>query len=197
VTIIQLIQLDKLCLKYVFIIHLLKNIFYYFIMYNTVFKVKYYDIEKELIDKLNVKNPETNSDEEYDYSNQDVLDICNKLYRDELLSVFGAEDLSDDKLDKGMSYVYEIMMINVRFKEIINEMETTLINGFIKNDDIIPDKQESLRQLILISLFSQHLFHIMHKCICQQIELGMVDNDLLVELKTHSFEFVKTHFGVN
>jgi hypothetical protein len=166
-------------------------------MYNTVFKVKYYDIEKELLHKLNVKNPETNSDEEYEYSNQDVLDICNKLYRDELLSVFGAEDLSDDNLDKGMSYVYEIMMINERFKEIINEMETTLINGFIKNDDIIPDKQESLRQLILISLFSQHLFHIMHKCICQQIELGMVDNDLLVELKTHSFEFVKTHFGVN
>jgi hypothetical protein len=76
-------------------------------------------------------------------------------------------------------------------------METTLINGFINNDDLIPDKQESLRQLILISLFSQHLFHITHKCICQQIELGMVDNDLLVELKTHSFEFVKTHFGVN
>ena len=88
-------------------------------MYNTVFKVKYYDIEKELIDKLNVKNP----DEEYEYSNQDVLDICNKLYRDELLSVFGAEDLSDDKLDKGMSYVYEIMMINDRFKSIINEIE--------------------------------------------------------------------------
>jgi hypothetical protein len=162
-------------------------------MYNTVFKVKYYDIEKELIDKLNVKNP----DEEYEYSNQDVLDICNKLYRDELLSVFGAEDLSDDKLDKGMSYVYEIMMINDRFKSIINEMETTIINGFIKSDDIIPDKQESLRQLILISLFSQHLFYITHKCICQQIKLGMVDNDLLVELKNNSVEFVKTHFGVN
>ena len=159
-------------------------------MYKTDFQVKYYNIEKELIDKLNTKNPETNSDEEYEYSNQDVLDICNKLYRDELLSVFGAEDLSDDKLDKGMSYVYEIMMINDLFKEIINEMETTLINGFIKNDNIIPDKQESLRQLILISLFSQHLFHITHKCICQQIELGVVDNDLLVELKTNSFEFV-------
>ena len=105
-------------------------------MYNTVFKVKYNDIEKELIDKLNFKNPETNSDEEYEYSNQDVLDICNKLYRDELLSVFCAEDLSDDKLDKGMSYVYEIMMINERFNDIINEMETTLINGFIKNKNL-------------------------------------------------------------
>ena len=30
-------------------------------------------------------------DKECSYSYQDILDVCNKLYRDELLSVFGLE----------------------------------------------------------------------------------------------------------
>lgn len=167
-------------------------------MYNTQFKVKYNEIEEELIHKLKVKTPEEyveNPDEEHEYSSQDVLDICNKLYRDELLSVFGAEDLSDDNIDKGMLYVFDNMMKNDNFKEIINEMETTLINSFPKTEEVTPEKQESLKYLLLLTLFSQHLFHITHKCICQQIETGIINNDLLVELRKHSVDIVKNQFG--
>lgn len=169
-------------------------------MYNFKFIVKYNDIEEELIHKLKVKTSEEyeeNPDEEYKYSSQDVLDICNKLYRDEFMSVFGAKELTDDKIDKGINYVYDYMIINVHFKEIINEMETILINGSIKNKEFSTEKQETIRQLILISLFSQHLFHITHKCICQQFELGMIDNDLLVELRKHSVDLANKQFGVN
>ena len=94
-------------------------------MYNTQFKVKYNDIETELIHKLqNEKKYETNRNQndnadektgEYIYNEQDVLDICYKLYNDELLSVFNAEDLEDNKIDNGMKYVYEIMMQNEKF----------------------------------------------------------------------------------
>lgn len=167
-------------------------------MYNTQFKVKYNDIEHELLHKLKVKTPqeyEENSDEEHEYSTDDVIDICNKLYRDELLSVFGADDLTDDKIDKGMSYVYENMMMNNDFKEIIFEMEKILNDTFIKDEEITSEKQESLRQLILITLFSQNIFHITHKCICQQIEVGTIDSELLVELKKHSLDIVKKQFG--
>jgi len=167
-------------------------------MYNTQFKVKYNDIEDELLHKLKFKTPqeyEENSDEEHEYSNQDVIDICNKLYRDELLSVFGVEDLTDNKIDKGMSYVYENMMMNNDFKEIIVEMEKILNDTFIKEEEITSEKQESLRQLILITLFSQNIFYITHKCICQQIEVGTIDNELLVELKKHSLDIVKKQFG--
>ena len=55
-------------------------------MYNTKFKVKYFEIEEELLHRLKNKIPkehEDNEDDEYEYSNQDILDICNKLYRDE------------------------------------------------------------------------------------------------------------------
>lgn len=173
-------------------------------MYNTQFKVKYNDIEEELIHKLKVhkftKTPqeyEENSDEEHEYSNQDVIDICNKLYRDELLSVFGVEELADDKIDEGMKYVYDIMMTNDKFKETINEMANLSSEQFLKDEEITSEKQESLRQLILISLFSQHLFHITHKCVCQQIEVGIIDDELLVELRKHSVDLLKKNFGIN
>jgi len=169
-------------------------------MYNTQFKVKYKDIEDELLHKLKVKTPqdyEENSDEEHEYSSQDVIDICNKLYRDELFSVFGAEDLAEDKIDEGMTYVYDIMMKNEKFKETINEMANLSSEQFLKDEEISSEKQESLRKLILISLFSQQLFHIMHKCVCQQIELGIIDNELLVELRKHSVDLLKNGFFVN
>jgi hypothetical protein len=167
--------------------------------YNTQFKVKYNDIEKELIHKLKNKTPEEyeeNSDEEHEYSAQDVLDICNKLYRDELLSVFGANDFVDDKIDLGMKYVFEKMSINTEFHKIIEEMTQICINTFLQNEQIDEQKLLDLKQMIIITLFSQHIFYITHKCVCQQIEVGTIDNELLVELRKHSIDLFKNQFGV-
>ena len=167
--------------------------------YNTQFKVKYNDIEQELIHKLKDKTPEQyqeNPDEEHEYSTQDVLDICNKLYRDELLSVFGAEDLTDDKIDNGMKYINNIMMTNENFKQIIEEIANLTVNEFDKNQTFSDEQKESLKQLILIGLFSQNIFYITHKCICQQIEVGTIDDNLLVELRKYSVNIFKNQFGV-
>ena len=79
-------------------------------MYNTQFKVKYNDIETELVEKLN--NTETT-----EYNLEDVSDICSKLYRDELMTVFDVNYILDDRIDKGMKNVYEIMMTNSNFKQ--------------------------------------------------------------------------------
>jgi hypothetical protein len=167
--------------------------------YNTQFTVKYNDIEKELIHKLKNKTPEEyeeNSDEEHEYSSEDVLDICNKLYRDELLSVFGADDFIDDKIDLGMKYVFEKMSINTEFHKIIEEMTQICINTFLKNEEIDEQKLLDIKQLITITLFSQDIFYITHNCICQQIEVGTIDNDLLVQLRKHSVDLFKNQFGV-
>jgi hypothetical protein len=168
-------------------------------MYNTGFKVKYNDIEQELINKLKNKTSEEykeNTDNEHEYSSQDVLDICNKLYRDELLSVFGAKDLMDDKIDKGINYVYDIIITNEAFKQIINEIEKLYNDEFYKNEELNFEKQDCVKQLVLISLFSQYLFHITHKCICQLIELGTIDDALLVEFRQLSVELLKKQFIV-
>lgn len=190
-------------------------------MYNTEFKVKYNDIEQELIHKLKHKtsqeynaNINDNSDDtEYEYSTQDVLDICDKLYSDELLSVFGLEHIDDNKLNESIKYVYDIMILNEKFKEIIDELSKFGLSKFINNQEITDEKeqffrdsilimlsdekQESIRHLILIMLFSKNIFYITHKCICQQIELGIIDEKFLVEIRKHSTDLLKNQFGVN
>jgi hypothetical protein len=174
-------------------------------MYNTQFKVKYNDIETEIIHKLkNEKkdystNQNDDNDEktgEYIYNEQDVLDICYKLYNDELLSVFNAEDLEDNKIDNGMKYVYEIMMQNEKFNIIFSDFEKNYFQEFISNEENNVEKQESIRQLILIILFSQDIFYITHKCICQQIETSVIDDNLLVNLKQNLCNLIKNNVNI-
>jgi hypothetical protein len=162
-------------------------------MYNTKFKVKYYDIEKELLSNINVVQCQ--------YSPEDVFDICNKLYRDELLSVFELEYFEDDNMNEMIKNVYNTLMINIEFKKIIDEMLQCCFKDFVldKMEDIPlnlkQENEESIKkQIILTTLFSQHLFYITHKCICQQLELGTIDNELLVELKTHSIDIFTNQF---
>ena len=165
-------------------------------MYNTKFQVKYYNIEKELLSKINVVE-----EYQYQYSPQDVFDICNKLYRDELLSVFELEYFEDDKMNEMIKNVYNELMINIEFKKIIDEMlQFCFKDFFLDKMENIPlnlkkEKEDSIKkQIILTTLFSQYLFYITHKCICQQLELGTIDNDLLVELKTHSIDIFTNQF---
>jgi hypothetical protein len=163
-------------------------------MYNTQFKVKYNDIKEELILKLKdktEKEKEEDSDDEYEYSSQDVIDICHKLYIDEFISVFNAENILDDKIDLGMKYVFDKMCMNPEFKIIIEEMSQIALKTFSPNNDYDEEKLLDLKQLIILTLFSQQTFYIMHKCVCQQIELGIIDNELLVQLKAHSIDVLK------
>ena len=158
-------------------------------MYDTKFIVRYHDIQEELV--LILKKEE--EDEKYDqYSSQDILDICNKLYRDELCSVFYAEDIMDDKIDKGMRTVFDIMLVNPDFKAIIDKMKELLLLRESKNLELELELEsesdtvnlesvnlDNINLEILLTLFSENIFYITHKCICQQITTGHIDTDLL------------------
>ena len=161
-------------------------------MYNTQFKVKYNDIETELVEKLN--NKETT-----EYNLEDVSDICSKLYRDELMTVFDVNFILDDRIDKGMKNIYEIMMANSNFKQLAYDLEDNYFQEFIQHQDKVTvaaaaaaaeedQEEEEVRQLLLMILFSQNIFYITHKCICQQIELNTINVDLLVRLKEKCIE---------
>ena len=164
-------------------------------MYNTKFKVKYNDIEKELLSQEDLVK-------QYNYTSQDIMDICNKLYRDEFLSVFGLEYFENDKINEMITIVYDKMMTNMEFKQIIDDILDILqfcckepflnINMPLKKEK--EEEEEIKKQIIVTTLFSQHLFYITHKCICQQLELGTIDNELLVELKTHSIDIFTNQF---
>jgi hypothetical protein len=159
-------------------------------MYNTKFKVKYNDIEKELLSQEDLVK-------QYNYTSQDIMDICNKLYRDEFLSVFGLEYFENDKINEMITIVYDKMMTNMEFKKIIDDIlqfccKDSFLNTNMQLDD--EEEKEIKKQIIVTTLFSQHLFYITHKCICQQIEFGTIDKCLLTELKTHSIDIYKNQF---
>ena len=162
-------------------------------MYNTTFKVKYHDIEKELLSQEDLVK-------QYKYSSQDVMDICNKLYRDEFLSVFGLEYFENDKINEMLTIVYDKMMTNIEFKNLIDDiLEFCCKDSFLNTNLSLEEKKEEeekeiKKHIVLTTLFSQHLFYITHKCICQQIEWGTIDKCLLVELKTHTIDIYKNQF---
>jgi len=175
-------------------------------MYNTDFKVKYYDIAKELIVKLKNKPELNNNNEEsdnnsleaevevqseadYEYTSEDIITICDKLYRDELLSVFYAESIVDDKLGKNMHYVLEQMNSNPEFKTIFDETKHLLYLHELDQTKHLTEEQKNIVKnnydyVVILIVFSQPLFYITHKCICQQLTTGTVETNLLNELKS-------------
>ena len=156
-------------------------------MYNTDFKVKYNDIQEELTWKLKNKTKEEvelNSDPEYEYSSDDVLNICDKLYRDEFVSVFYAKDILDDKIDIGSRYILEQMMLNSDFKLIVDEFK----RGFFMDSADLPEQEktyftENVDFIIILTFFKKEFFYMFHKCICQQLTLGTIERELLDEFK--------------
>ena len=188
------------------------------IMYNTDFKVKYYDIEQELLFKLlNKSDNQNTSDNEYtsentsdndntsdnekdnEYTSDDIITICDKLYRDEVLSVFYAESILDDKLDKNMQDILDQMICNPDFKKMVDETTHLLHRQNLDQTRPMPiiEEEENPENndgylFVLLMLFSQTIFHITHKCICQQLTTGTIDKNLLSDLKTHLFEVLHT-----
>ena len=159
-------------------------------MYNTGFEVKYHDIMEELTYKLknNSDNNPDNKEEDcvYEYTSQDILDICDKLYMDELCSVFYSEDILDDKIDRGMKYVFEKMLDNQEFKIFFNKMKDSYFNETFVDLELTEEEKQTLRNnshtMVILNLFSKELFYITHKCICQQINTGVIDASLIGQL---------------
>ena len=155
-------------------------------MYNTGFEVKYHDIMEELTYKLK-NNPDNKEEDcEYEYTTQDILDICDKLYMDELCSVFYSEDILDDKIDRGVKYVFEKMLDNQEFKIFFNKMKDSYFNETFVDLELTEEEKQTLRNnshtMVILNLFSKELFYITHKCICQQINTGVINGSLIDKL---------------
>ena len=143
-------------------------------MYNADFKVKYFDIKEELLISLN-----------NDY--QDIIDICDKLYRDELTSVFYASNILDDKIDIGMKYIKDIMMANVDFKNLIYKL-LELTTTELEQCAI----EENALEIIFCMLFSEKIFYVLHQCICQQLNANAIQEELLIVLKDKFITMLNT-----
>ena len=149
-------------------------------MYNTTFKVKYHDIQLELSAKLESANTEAGSEHQVSYTTEDIQIVCDKLYRDELTSVFNADDILDDKIDEGMKHVLTKMMENERVCTWIGQLKTELSQTYDLNEEIT-DQPVDISIFVLLILFSKYLFYLTHKCICQQFTENKIDDHLLNE----------------
>jgi len=160
-------------------------------MYNTNFIVKYHDIETELLEKIHNK---TNDDydecvEEYVYVCQDVIDICEKLYRDELLSVFNAVSIQDDKISQTLKQIFLIVVENDDFADTLTEIKSQISNQIISET---PTEALNTLEIIFCAMFSHKMFHITHKCVCQILVSNTINHELLMNFKQYGIEMLKS-----
>jgi hypothetical protein len=111
--------------------------------------------------------------------------ICEKLYRDELISVFDAESLEDPKMDAGIKMVFERLIKHDEFSKFLVELSPYVVdNSKAKTEQEFFIYKRNSDYLLFITMFSQQLFYLTHQCICKMLVEGHVGNELLNELKS-------------
>jgi hypothetical protein len=128
-------------------------------------------------------------EEEYKYNRKDITYICEKLYRDELLSVFDAESIDDPKMDEGIKAIFEALIKNEEFQTFLQEMNGLLSDpSTAKTETELANLKRNTDYLIFITLFSQQTFYLTHKCLCEMLTLGHVTPEMMDQLKRRTLK---------
>jgi hypothetical protein len=151
---------------------------------------------KKVIKEETKKEEETTNgdlDEDYEYTMDDVYIICEKLYRDELLSVFKVNPNSDGNIDSGIKNMLEQMIDTTIFKQILDDIKLVVIdfNQFTGTPTEIENIRRNSEYIIFITFFSQRVFYIAHKCFCQFLTAGEIDHLLIDQLKEKTISIFK------
>lgn len=132
----------------------------------------------------NISDNDSDDDEDYKYTRQDIMYICEKLYRDELISVFDAESLEDPKMDAGIKMVFERLIKHDEFSKFLVELSPHVVdNSKAKTEQELFNYKRNSDYLLFITMFSQQLFYLTHQCICKMLVEGHVGDELMNELK--------------
>jgi hypothetical protein len=120
--------------------------------------------------------------------------ICDKLYRDELLSVFNVTSTEDENMDAGIKSAIEQMINNQSFRQLLDDIKSNLVD--FQNFSGTPEELENMKRnteyLIFITLFSQKLFYLTHICLCQLFTVGEIDTELLLKIKDKTIDLFKS-----
>jgi len=124
-------------------------------------------------------------DEDLEYTLEDVQIICDKLYRDELLSVFNVSSTDDEKMDTGIKASIERLIDNKDFRDFMEDVKIQLIDfeHFVGNPAEMENMKRNSEYLIFITMFSQKLFYLTHICLCQLFTVNEIDPELLLRIK--------------
>jgi hypothetical protein len=153
-------------------------------------------VKVEVVEVEKVKDENDDSDDEdldIEYTMEDVHTICDKLYRDELCSVFEAESINDPNMDAGIKRVIEKMIDNANFKQLLEDIKNEIIDvsKFTGTPAEIANMVRNSEYLIFITLFSQHVFYMTHICICQLFTINDIDPELIIQLKNKTISLFK------
>ena len=132
---------------------------------------------------------EEEEEEEYKYNRKDITYICEKLYRDELLSVFDAESIDDPKMDEGIKAIFEALIKHDQFQSFLQEMNGLLSDPSTAKTELeLANLKRNTDYLIFITLFSQQTFYLTHKCLCEMLTLGHVTSEMMDQLKQRTLK---------
>ena len=124
------------------------------------------------------------SEEDYKYTRDDIAYICDKLYRDELLSVFDADSLEDPKMDAGIKMVFEHLIKHDEFIKFLEELSPKVMDkSKVKTEQEQFNFKRNTDYLIFITMFSHQLFYLTHQCICKMLVNEHVGDELIGDLK--------------
>lgn len=131
--------------------------------------------------------------DDYDYNLEDVYAICEKLYRDELLSVFNVESIADENIDVGIKAAIEQMIDNESFKLLLDDIKNNLIDfdSLVGTPTELENMKRNSEYLIFVTLFSQKLFYLTHLCLCQLFTVGEIEPELLLRIKEKTISLFK------
>lgn len=162
--------------------------------YDINVDVKYKQIEVEMLANYHDKDintsqlAEANPDRAFDedYNEETIRYVCEELYRYELLTAFNkADTILDDKLDAGLSYLWQHIGDYKDFTNIVTKFSEKMCLSFAPLDDSSQGYLNSRceeNRLAFSLMFNFDLFHIVHRCLREYIQNGKIDNNLLVEL---------------
>ena len=149
--------------------------------------------EEPIKEEVVKKEEDEDEDEDIEYTMEDVHLICEKLYRDELLSVFEVETINDGNMDAGIKKVIEKMVENPKTKKMLEDIKKDLVD--FTSFTGTPTEMENIRRnadyIIFITLFSQHIFYITHICVCQLFTINDIDDELVNLLKERMINLFK------
>lgn len=165
--------------------------------YNTNLTVKYFTIQTELLKKYhnkpapNISNNTTNDpdDSDYDYNEEDIYDICNKLYRDELqTALFNDDEFSSAQLNIRMTMLLKELKQYSIFKTFLESLrhkiwQQTYDNATQLDDQYVQAFNENTDFLIFAILFSNELFYLTHQAVCELLTANKIDLALLHTLR--------------
>jgi len=151
--------------------------------------------KKQLVEEDKLNGSDDDEDEEdLEYTLEDVHIICDKLYRDELLSVFNVTSTEDENMDAGIKSAIEQMINNQSFRQLLDDIKGNLVD--FQNFSGTPEELENMKRnteyLIFITLFSQKLFYLTHICLCQLFTVGEIDPELLLKIKDKTIDLFKS-----